>query len=186
MAGAGEPHGRSGNRPRRPDVRAAVVAAPQDDLVWWETETWPLVVLDTNISVASCFAPASASARIVGDWRGVHFGLVMSSALRGELAHLVERLGRIRALRRQAGCLAALLDDLETWAEWVDPAPLTITLSDRADELVLGTAVAGGAAFLVSNDAVLLAADGYGGVRVLRPGAFLDALVRLAPPGGVS
>jgi predicted nucleic acid-binding protein len=179
MAGAAGPHGRSGNRPRQPDVGAAVVAGPQDDRA--RPETWPLVVLDTNISMASCFAPTSASARIVDEWRAGRFGLVMSSALRGELAHLVGRLGTIRALRRQADCLAALLDDLETWAEWAEPAPLTITLSDRADELVLGTAVGGGATFLVSNDAVLLAADGYGRVRILRPGAFIDALDGLPP-----
>src|SRR5438876_873324 len=133
-------------------------------------------VLDTNVMVGACFAPGSASAQILRCWREGRLELVMSAALRGELGHLARRLGNIRAVRRPGACMAELLDELEARAEWVEPAPLDITLSDRADELVLGTAVAGEAAFLVSNDAVLLAADGYRGVRILRPGPFLDLL----------
>jgi uncharacterized protein len=133
-------------------------------------------VLDTNVSVGACFAPASASAHILQRWRTGRFGLVMSAPLRGELADLARRLGAIRAVRRPASCLAELLEELDARADWVEPAPLEITLSDPADELVLGTAVAGRAAYLVSNDAVLLAADGYRAIRILRPGRFLDLL----------
>ena len=75
-----------------------------------------------------------------------------------------------------------LLDELDARALWVAPAPLEITLSDRADELVLGTAVAGGAAYLVSNDAVLLTTGGYHGIHIVRPALFLDALRRALTP----
>ncbi len=138
------------------------------------------VVVDTNVAVAACFAPASASARVLRRWRAGQFELVTSPPLLRELAVLVERLQDVAAVRRAQRCLAALHQEFRHRAHTVQPAPLDLRLRDPADEPVLGTAVAGGAAFLISTDADLLRADGYRGVRVLTPSRFL-ALLKRAP-----
>ncbi len=133
------------------------------------------VVLDTNVVVAACFAPASASARVLRRWRAGRFELVTSPPLLRELAVLAERLQDVPAVRRAQRCLAALHEEFRQQARSVQPAPLELRLRDFADELVLGTAVAVGA-YLVSTDAELLRADGYRGVRVLTPSRFLAVL----------
>jgi predicted nucleic acid-binding protein len=142
-------------------------------------------VLDTNVSIGACFAPTSASAQILRQWRAGRLGLVTSLALRGELASLAGKLAGNRGVRGPAACMAALLDEFDERAEWVEPAPLAITLTDRPDELVLGTAVAGHVPYLVTNDAGLLAVDGYKGIRILRPTPFLDVLRQEASSAGV-
>ncbi|MER3488140.1 MAG: putative toxin-antitoxin system toxin component, PIN family [Chloroflexota bacterium] len=134
------------------------------------------VVVDTNVVVAACFAPASAAARVLRRWRAGRFELVTSPALLRELAVLVDRLQDVPAVRRAQQCLVALHQEFRHRAHTVQPAPLDLRLRDPADEPVLGTAVAGGAAYLVSTDAVLLGADGYRGVRVLTPSRFLALL----------
>lgn len=136
------------------------------------------VVLDTNVVVAACFAPGSAAARVLGRWRAGRFELVTSPPLLRELAILAERLQDVPAIRRAQQCLAALHQEFRQRARTVQPAPLDLRLRDPADEPVLGTAVAGDAAYLVSTDAVLLRADGYHGVRVLTPSRFLALLER--------
>ncbi len=136
------------------------------------------VVLDTNVVVAACFAPESAAARVLRRWRAGRFELVTSPPLLRELAVLAERLQDVPAIRRAQQCLTALHEEFWRRARTVQPASLDLRLRDPTDEPVLGTAVAGGAAFLLSTDADLLRADGYRGVRVLTPSRFLALLER--------
>ena len=66
-----------------------------------------------------------------------------------------------------------VVSDLRSIATLVHPAPLPASVCrDPEDIPVLGTAVAGNAAFLVSVDKDLLSIGGFRGIQIVRPGEF--------------
>lgn len=128
-----------------------------------------IVVLDTNVLVAALVAKGLCHEVVV---RGLGSCTVASSeALLREL----ERTLRTRFTVGSAG--AAFLDQLRRRARLVEPASLAGPVSrDPDDDVVLATAVAAGAAVIVTGDQDLLTLERYEGIDVISPREFLTRL----------
>lgn len=71
----------------------------------------------------------------------------------------------------------ALVEDLVEAAETVTPEPVKAVRADPTDDVYLGTAIAAGAAFLVTFDRRhLLPLDPFRGIRIVTPGTLLAKL----------
>ena len=128
----------------------------------------PRAVVDTNVFVGSAWNATSASRRIVEACRSGELTLVISSAIRREYDRIIPR-----AVRRQ-GELGRIEDALSR-AQIVEPEEQPrVVPGDPDDDKIVAAAVAGRADVLITNDDHLLALGEYHGVRILRPGDFLE------------
>lgn len=137
------------------------------------------VVVDTNILVSGLMSPFGAAGEVVR--------LLLSGALvpcldtrilleyREVLARPEFRIGKDER--------EALFSYLEATGERVSAAPLGRSLPDPDDEAFLATALAGGAACIVTYNVRHYPADCRGPIRVLTPREFL-AFFRKGPSGG--
>ena len=115
------------------------------------------VVLDTNVLVSGLMYPKSSPGRIVSAWREGRFDLVVS-------VHQLTEIGRVlaypkirRILRWDDEKIGRFLRQLLLRAETVEPDVMAgVELRDVADAAILGSLVAGRAAWLVTGDADLL------------------------------
>jgi len=128
------------------------------------------VVLDTNVFVGALYNPGSASRLIVEACRSGRLTLLLTTEVQREYERILRRaLPRQPALERLSGLLAS--------AEIVVPQSTPpVVDADPSDDKFLAAAVAGNADALVTSDRHLLDFDGYQGVRVLRPSAFVRLL----------
>ena len=82
--------------------------------------------------------------------------------------------GKFKATKAQADAVVAFL---RSSSEVVEPATVPRgTLRDKDDLPVLGTAIAGDVACIVTGDQELLALGSFRGVSILSPRAFYDGL----------
>ena len=124
------------------------------------------IVIDTNVFVASAYNPASASRQIVDAVERGEFQLILSSDVKREYDRILPRairmpgeIGRIRTI------IVA--------GSRVSPRANPPVTEDREDDKFLAAALAGSAEAVITNDPHLLSADGYLGIRVLRPSSLL-------------
>jgi putative PIN family toxin of toxin-antitoxin system len=123
--------------------------------------------LDTNILVASAYAPGSASRQIVDACLQGKLAAVVSPALEGEYRHILERAVRGRGFDETFQKLLA-------GAVLVEPEKTPrVVPDDPEDDKLLALAVAGNAAAVITNDHHLLGLDPYGPVRIVRPATFV-------------
>ena len=125
------------------------------------------VVIDTNIWISAALSRDGAPARLVR--QVLEHGLPVFSS--GTFAELETRLWLPKfdrylslELRRQ------ILHDLDAAAHWVEVAPEIAVCThcrDADDDKFIHTALAAGAAWLVSGDRDLLDAPAVPGVRIL-------------------
>ncbi len=133
------------------------------------------VVFDVNILVSAVIAPNGAPAR-------AYLAALEQSWTIGRSWHIVSRLidvlGRPRFHNRLPNNrLNAFLGGFQGYAEPFTPDPsVTGIADDEEDDLVLGTAVAAGADYLVTGDAGLLRIGEYRGVRIVTAREFLAIL----------
>lgn len=129
-------------------------------------------VLDTSVVVAGYRSGRGASGEIVRLWREEHrFQLILSDPILMEWTRVLLKSGVpgdviedfMTALRVQA----LLTDDVYV----VDRI-----LDDPSDNVFLGTALAGGAQYVVSLDRHLLLVKYFHGIHVVRPQHFLGIL----------
>lgn len=134
------------------------------------------VVLDANVLVSGLTGSGTPSA-IVDHWLSGRFDLLSSEHIlngvrlawrkpyfrrffhEDEIDPLLVRISRRTNMFRPASDVRGIAEDLE-------------------DDLVLATAVAGRADFLVTGDRVLREIGEYGSVRIVTPREFLDLLER--------
>jgi uncharacterized protein len=138
-------------------------------------------VLDTNILAAGfarLFDPqrsTSVLAAIILAWSGGQFTLVVSEAILAELDRTL-RQGYFRR-RLSADDAAALLDMVRTDSFLVEPAADVHGSAPHAsDDLILGTAVAGHAEYLVTGDYDLRRVGAFRGIQLVSPLTFFDIL----------
>lgn len=117
--------------------------------------------------IAAAIARAGVCAELLEDVL-LHHELVASDFILGEVR---------RKLREKFGFPAELVERfvsfLEASAECVAPADLPAgSCRDPNDLPVLGTAVAGRAAVLITVDKDLLALQAFRGIAIVRPGEF--------------
>jgi putative PIN family toxin of toxin-antitoxin system len=129
------------------------------------------VVLDTNVIVAGLVASGLCH-ELIEEYLPRHEP-ILSGALWDELeATLTQKLGLdpddLPFLHLYRGI-----------ATWVEPDVLGSRVSrDPDDDVVLGTAVAGGAEVIVSGDEDLLTLGSFAGVEIWSPRQFLEHLTR--------
>jgi len=140
------------------------------------------VVLDANVLVSALLgsersiAPPSVIMRL---WLDKAFVVVISSPLYAEVERTV---GQPFVVDHVAESRRAQL--LQVLSKRADHATIAVTVEGVAshpeDDLILATALSAQVDYLVTGDKQLLARDGYEGLRIVSPRAFLDLLERTA------
>jgi uncharacterized protein len=130
------------------------------------------VVLDTNVLISALIAQGVCS-ELLEHCSRQHRVIVSDDILRELREHLV---GKFKYPEQDA---AKALELVVSIAETVAPSNLTRPVCrDRDDDMVLGTAVSGNAACIVTGDADLLVLREYRGIAILRPAEFIEFEVR--------
>lgn len=112
------------------------------------------VVLDTDVMVAALRSATGASRRILLAGIDRRISLLLSTTLLFEYEDVLKRENHLDAAGATAGDVDVILDMMASKAELVEMHYLwRPQLSDAADEMVLETAVNGGADFLVTFNA---------------------------------
>jgi putative PIN family toxin of toxin-antitoxin system len=135
----------------------------------------PILVLDTNVFVAALRSRRGASFELLSQVGTGRFDIVVSVALVLEYEATAQR--HLAESGLDAADLDAILDYLCAVADRRKIFYLwRPTLRDPGDDLVLEVAVSGNAEFIVTfNERDFEGAERFG-VRVLRPGPFLNWL----------
>ena len=134
------------------------------------------VVLDANVFISAFISLSGIPARVLDAWRAGRFTVISSEALRAEVHEVVSRPGTARFLRATAEAVSTVLADLDATAEFVRPDPVVVVDDDPDDDLVLGTATAGNADYIVTGDQHLLALGSFRGIPIVTPAQFLHIL----------
>lgn len=118
------------------------------------------VVLDTNVLLSGIAYPASIPGKIMAAWRYGSIEVLLSDYILEELRRVLPRLAHRHGLSEVE--MGDLVDILSIQAEVIEPLPgAEPDLRDVADQLVLGTLLAGfkssGADYLITGDKDLLA-----------------------------
>ncbi len=139
------------------------------------------VVLDTDVLVAAVRSGAGASRALLAAAAGGRICLLASVALLLEYEEVLTRQDHMRASGWSGHEIAQLLDGMAAFAEHVRIAYLwRPMLNDVDDEMVLETAVNGGADLLVTfNLRDLEPACRRFGIAALRPGPALARLLEI-------
>ena len=125
------------------------------------------VALDSSVLIAAFLSRAGVCAELYEDVLE-HHQLVVSDYILGE----VERKLRTKFLIR-ADLVRRTINSIIAAAEVVDPLPVPPDVCrDPGDLPILGTAVAGRAAILVTVDKDLLDMEVFGTIAIMRPGEF--------------
>lgn len=134
-------------------------------------------VLDVNILASASVFPDRKPGVVVGLALTREFELVLSEPIMERLAivltrlYFAERLSEVDRLH--------FLDDLRRGRDMETPDPSVSGVApDQEDDLVLGTAVAASADYLVTGDKRLLALKEHRGVRIVTAGEFFDVMER--------
>lgn len=128
------------------------------------------LVLDTNVILAGIGTHGLCEALLTICFRDHE--VVLSQHILDEVAEHYR--GNFKAKPDQVAAVIAFLHD---HAELVTPAPVPDDAFDDRDDLpVLGTAVAGNAACLITGDKRLLGLKRYQGVPILSPRGFYERL----------
>lgn len=128
------------------------------------------VVLDTNVLLAAIATHGLCQALVTLVFRD-HV-VILSEHILGEVAKHYR--GKFKATKRQADAAVAVL---RANGEIVEPVTVPLgTVRDKDDLPVLGTAVAGSAAVLVTGDQELLVLALFRGVAILSPRDFYERL----------
>ena len=124
------------------------------------------VVLDTNVLIAALIAHGACH-EILEHCIHQH-QIVASPFLLAELQRVM--INKFRYSRREANESEGLLRSRMTV---VSPKPLDVpTCRDKADDLILGTALAGDCRCIVTGDKDLLILERYQGIDIISPSAF--------------
>lgn len=135
-------------------------------------------VLDTNVVLSGLIKPSGTPARLLRQ-AGVRFVLVWTPAIVVECRRVLGRPRLQKALGPRAASAAAVLDRLISFAHLVPPevlADVRVVQGDPDDDVLFSTALAGGARFIVSGDAAVLAVGDFAGVKVVTAAEFLASL----------
>lgn len=128
------------------------------------------VLLDTNVLISAILfggVPRQLlEAALAGD-----LDLITSQPLLAELETVLTR-----KFEFPTSLTASIRAELEGLSEVVEPAQIERVTRTVADDLVLATAVAGGAEALVTGDKELLEMESYGGIPIQSARDLVDRL----------
>ena len=142
----------------------------------------PIVLLDTNIWVSAFISPRGFPARVVDAWIAGQFDVVVSAPLLSEIADVLARPRLQSKYGYTAQEIEQLLHLLYRRALYVVPEGTLHLCRDPDDDLILETAILGGAQVVVSRDddlkgdRELVAQMQARGIEILSVQRFLDRL----------
>jgi putative PIN family toxin of toxin-antitoxin system len=127
------------------------------------------VILDTNVILSAIFF-GGVPGRILNAYRDGILTIVLSPEILDEYRATAERLAK----KFDVGC-EEILDWIAMHSEMVAALELIEPVcADPDDDKFIACALASGAKIICSGDKHLLDVDGYRGIEVLRPRAFVD------------
>jgi putative PIN family toxin of toxin-antitoxin system len=136
------------------------------------------VVLDANIIISAMPASVHAPSQILDLWLRGQIDAITSQSIIASTERALQK--PYWQNRRDLGLIEQRLNALIALMPRVDPTPgIHGVAEDDEDDLVLATAVAAGAEFLVTGDRYLLGIGEFRGVRIVTARDFLDVLVSL-------
>lgn len=113
------------------------------------------VVLDTNVIVSGVAYPKGKPGKFLALWRAGKLAVVLSNYILEETARV---LPRVNSPAFDPVDVPQIVNAFAELAEIVVPStPMVPDLRDAADQPVLGTLIASGAAYLITGDKDLLA-----------------------------
>lgn len=132
-------------------------------------------VLDTNVLLGALASTSGALREIAIEWQVRRFQFVASPHLLGELHVALQKPYWQRRLR--PGDATRLLQIARRRADLFEPdAEVSGIASHEEDDLVIATALAGDAEYLVTGDKELLRVRSYRTVKIISPLEFLEIL----------
>ena len=136
------------------------------------------VVLDSSVFVSAFVTPKGTVARMLDAVLASPIELCVSHAILEETAHTLLTKPRLRRYATYDDAAAtAWLDMLAELAVIVEPVTdLAPICRDPADDVIVATAVAAKAEWLITGDDDLLVLDPYQDIRIVTPRAFLELL----------
>jgi len=133
----------------------------------------PRAVIDTNILISGVISPHGCPRAILEHWHDQDFVLVISQAQMAEVEQVMEYPHLLARLRVYNHDRTRLLHALQSYAETVMVETVEPVCRDPDDDLILASAVAGKADYLVSGDKDLLVLEKHRGVRIVTAAQFL-------------
>jgi putative PIN family toxin of toxin-antitoxin system len=131
--------------------------------------------LDVNVLISAFPATEGTLAELLARWAEREFELIVSEDILAELASVWMR--PYWRSRYTDTAVQSISKQLRVHAIFVEPdSKVRGVCEDEEDDLVLATAVAGGAKYLVTGDKFLQALGRYEFVTILSPRQFLDLL----------
>jgi len=135
------------------------------------------LVLDTN-TVVSGLIWGGVPGQLIDAAAAGTVRIISSLPLLGELHDVLFRKKFATQLAEQGVDAADLFEGYAALVELVDPADIgPVILADPDDDIVLATALAGGADAIVSGDAHLLGIGEFRGMPIVTPAAAVSRLV---------
>lgn len=137
----------------------------------------PRAVLDANVLISALVRPSGPPGQILHALLSRQaFELVLSSEIVAEVERGLE-LPRIRKYLTDPRDARLVVADIVALADLVEEtATVSGVCRDPEDDRVLGAALEGRAAMIVTGDRDLLALKEHEGVRIMTPREFLDRL----------
>ena len=131
--------------------------------------------LDTNILASGAIARKGTIAKLFNRWRSSDFELVVSEHILVELERAL-RKPYFASRIEQPDCedFVSLILEFATVVEISNPIPTA--LSDVPDNVILATALSGGASHLVSGDRALQRLGQFQDVQILSAHQFLSLI----------
>ena len=131
--------------------------------------------LDVNVLASGSPAETGPPAALIDHWTNLDFELILSEHILNGLARAWQKPDFRQRYRHNQ--IEATLSLLRTEATLVIPVTnIRGVAADLEDDLVLATAIAGDANFLVTGDRYLQALVQYRNTIILSPRQFLDVL----------
>ena len=137
-------------------------------------------VLDTNLFGSGSISKGGLPHRLLVEWRGGEFTLLLTAELRAEIEEVLHHPMIAQRYGLTAAEIADLLFIVDTMAVRATPRRrLPVHARDPKDDHVLAAALGGRADYLVTGESDLLVLDGDprpGHLRILAPREFLNRL----------
>lgn len=125
-------------------------------------------VVDTNLFVSGLILERGYPFLLLEEWQNASFVLIISQLLRAELETVLRRSKFSRNLSDdKLVCFFRLLDTISIMV-FPSHNKLPLQVRDPKDEMVLATAVAGNADYLVTGDSDLLVLNGHSKLKNLK------------------
>jgi len=134
-------------------------------------------VVDTNVLVSALINPRGTPAKVLSLWRDHRFVLLISESILDEVGRVLAQPRLQRRYGLSPSRVTRLLRALRQFAVVVEDGPgIGGVVRDPEDQKFVDCAVAGHADYLVTGDDDLLSLGEHGGVQIVSPTAFVQAV----------